>query len=280
MKGKFRLQDFKKRKSEKKKICALTSYDYCTAHWLQKSGVDFILVGDSAGMVIYGGSNTLSVRVSDIVRHCRAVRKGAPQTFIVADMPFLSYQLSTEKAIKNAGRMIAEGEADAVKVEGGEPVLDKVKAILGAGIAVQGHIGLTPQSVSLFGGYRSQGKTAKEAEKLIKEAKMLEDAGAFSLVLEFIPCEVASKITDSVEIPTIGIGSGKECDGQILVTNDLLGLTPENIPRFAKQYADIGEEISRTSSLYIDEVRNGSFPSEKETIRLEPESMKDFERDE
>lgn len=278
MKGKFKLHDFKKRKLEKKKICALTAYDYCTANWLQKSCVDFILVGDSAGMVVYGSENTLCVKVNDILRFCKAVRKGARETFIVADMPFLSYQLSREKAVKNAGKLIAEGGADAVKIEGGLVVKDKIEAVLSAGMAVQGHLGLTPQSVSRFGGYKVQGRTLDDAAMIVDDAKMLEDLGVFSLVLEFIPFEVAEKITSSLTIPTIGIGSGGACDGQILVTNDLLGLTPENIPRFARKYAEIGETISGAASKYIEDVRSGNFPSEKETVRLQPEEADEIDK--
>lgn len=241
------------------------------AHWLGQTDIDFILVGDSAGMVVFGDENTLSVTVDDIVKFSSAVRKGSPESFIIADMPFLSYQLSSERAVENAGRLIVEGRADAVKIEGGSGVFDKIEAILKAGIAVQGHLGLTPQSVSRFGGYRVQGRSEKDAKIILEDAKKLEDLGVFSIVLEFIPYELAEIVTKSLKIPTVGIGSGSACDGQILVTNDILGLTPSGGPKFARKYADSAQTIIHAVSNFIKDVNSGSYPSEKETVRTDQE---------
>ncbi len=265
----FKLSDFYKSKKKGKIITALTAYDFPTAHWEESASIDFILVGDSVGMVMYGEENTLRVTVQDIIRHSKAVRRGAPNTFIVADMPFLSYQTSIPDAIRNAGLIISSSNIDAVKIEGGSVVSDKIKAIIDSGIAVMGHLGLTPQSISRLGAYKLQGKQLKKAKDIIDDAKLLENLGVFSIVLEFIPDEVAEIIKDSISIPVIGIGSGVNCDGQILVVNDILGLNPTHIPKFVKQYSNIGEILEKTFKEYIDEVRNSKFPTNRETFHLE-----------
>jgi len=276
---KFKLSDFHISKKKGKIITALTAYDFPTAHWEECASIDFILVGDSLGMVIYGEENTLSVTVQDIIRHSKAVRKGAPNTFIVADMPFLSYQTSVRDAIINAGHIIASSNVDAVKIEGGRIVSDKIKAIIDSGIAVMGHLGLTPQSISRIGAYKLQGKHLKKAKTIIEDAKLLENLGVFSIVLEFIPDEVAEIIKDSISIPVIGIGSGVNCDGQILVVNDILGLNPTHVPKFVKQYSNIGEILKKTFKEYIDEVRNSKFPTNRETFHLKENILNSLKKE-
>lgn len=249
-------------------IVMLTAYDYPTALIMDQAGIDVILVGDSAGMVVHGFENTLPVTLDMMVLHCQAVRRGARRAFVIGDMPFMSYQVSIEQAKRSAGRLLIEGGVDAVKLEGGQPVAGTVRALVEIGIAVQGHIGLTPQSVSQLGGFKVQGKTAAAARRLIDDAQALEQAGAFSLVLESVPARLASLITQSIGIPTIGIGAGAGCDGQVLVSHDVLGLFDRFTPKFARQYAQLSEAMRAAFEAYRDDVRARVFPAEEHTFAM------------
>ncbi|MDO8885920.1 3-methyl-2-oxobutanoate hydroxymethyltransferase [Candidatus Oleimmundimicrobium sp.] len=250
-------------KQRGEKITMLTAYDYLTAKLLDEMGVDLILVGDSLGMVVLGYENTLAVTMDDMIHHTKAVARGVKSSMVVGDMPFMSYQINADKALKNAGRFLQEAGAQAVKLEGGEEVADKVDKIVKAGIPVMGHLGLTPQSVHQMGGFKVQGKEDKQKKKLLKDAKILEEAGAFSIVLECVPKELAADITKAVSIPIIGIGAGCECDGQVLVTQDILGMYDKFVPKFVKQYAKLNSEMKKAVSDYISEVKTGKFPSEE-----------------
>jgi len=261
-------------KKSKEKISMLTAYDYSTAKLLDESGVDSLLVGDSLGMVILGYENTLQVTVDDIIHHCRAVARGAKRAMVIGDMPFLSYHINIEDTIRNAGRIIAEGQAHAVKLEGGREVVDKVRAIINAQIPVVGHLGLTPQSVNLFGGFKVQGKTEEQAKKIIEDALMLQEAGVFAIVLECVPEKLASIITEKLEIPTIGIGAGKYCDGQVLVTQDMLGMYTDFTPKFVKKYANLRDEIQNAAKQYIDEMKSGAFPGSEHVFGIEEDVLK------
>lgn len=256
-----------KRKSEK--ITMLTAYDYSMAKLVDESGIDGILVGDSLGMVCLGYKDTLSVTMEDMLHHIRAVSRGAKNALVVGDMPFMSYQSSVYDAVKNAGRIIQEGQAGAVKLEGGASVYEQVKAIVKSQIPVMGHIGLTPQSVNIFGGFKVQGKNEMNARKIIEDAKKLEDAGVFSIVLEGVPYKLAKIITESVSVPTIGIGAGKYCDGQILVYQDMLGLFTDFKPKFVKYYANAGQIVRGAFKDYIEEVKSGSFPDEEHSFKID-----------
>lgn len=247
----------------KQRLSVLTACDYPTAMYAQASGQDMILVGDSLAMVVLGYENTLSITMDEMIHHTRAVTRAAKNTFVIGDMPFLSYQVGVEQAMKNAGRFLQEGGAQAVKLEGGERVLPQVKALVAAGIPVQGHLGLTPQSLMQMGGYKVQGREEEAAKMLIKDAGELERAGCFSIVLEAVPTELAREITDSVSIPTIGIGAGPHCDGQVLVTHDIVGMFERFVPKFVKQYAQVGKDIQDAMEQYKKEVREGSFPGEE-----------------
>ncbi len=247
-------------KKKGEKIVMLTAYDYQMAILEDHAGIEVILIGDSLGMVVLGYENTLPVTVEEVIHHLKAVTRAKPRAFVVGDLPFMSYQASVEDAVRNAGRMVKEGGAEAVKLEGGQRMGAVIRAILDADIPVMGHIGLTPQSVHQFGGYRVQGKDPDGAEKLCEEAKFLEEAGCFSMVLEGIPWKLAEKITKSIAIPTIGIGAGAECDGQVLVVNDLLGIMDEPSPRFVKRYAETGKVIAKALETYIEDVKKGRFP--------------------
>lgn len=257
----FTTASFLKAKAESKKISMLTAYDYSTAKILDQAGVDALLVGDSLGMVMLGYENTLQVTVDDIIHHSRAVSRGVSRAMVVADMPFLSYHISIEETVRNAGRMIQEGLAHSVKLEGGREMANKVRAITEAQIPVMGHLGLTPQSINMFGGFKVQGKSEEQARKIIEDAKILEEAGVFSIVLECVPDKLAKIITENVNIPTIGIGAGKECDGQILVTQDMLGMYGNFAPKFVKKYADLSEGINKAVAEYIREMDEGLFPA-------------------
>lgn len=246
---------FKQAKEEKRKLSMLTAYDYSMAKIIDESGVNGILIGDSLGMVIKGEEDTLAVTMDEIIYHTKAVKKGAKNALIVSDMPFLSYHVSIEQAVLNAGRLIKEGGANAVKLEGGANVAAQIKAIVDAQIPVMGHIGLTPQSVNAFGGFKVQGKSEAAAKQLIDDAVLIEKAGAFSIVLEGIPEKVAELITNAVSIPTIGIGAGKHCDGQILVYQDMLGMFNDFVPKFVKQYANVGTVMRDAISSYVKEVQ-------------------------
>lgn len=244
----------------KEKITMLTAYDYPTAKIVDESGCDMILVGDSLGNVILGYENTTHVTLEDMLHHTKAVARGAKSSLIVTDMPFLSCHMGVYKAVESAGRLISEGNAEAVKAEGGREIADTVKAICNAGIPVMGHLGLTPQSVNQFGGFSMRAKEEAEAQKLIEDAKIIEQAGAFAVVLECIPRGLAEKVTAEISIPTIGIGAGGGCDGQVLVIHDMLGLSFGHTPSFVKKYADIGENARDGVKKYLDEVRKGVFP--------------------
>ncbi|HOK44790.1 MAG TPA: 3-methyl-2-oxobutanoate hydroxymethyltransferase [Bryobacteraceae bacterium] len=262
-----RILDFKEKKRRGEKIAVLTAYDAAMAHLLDRAGVDALLVGDSLGMVVLGYETTLPVTLDDMVHHTAAVARGASRALIIADMPFLSYQVSVSEAVRNAGRLIQEGGAAAVKIEGGEPVLEVARRLVDIGIPVMGHLGLVPQSVHQLGGYRQQAKAERDAERLIANARALEQAGVFSIVLESIPAEVARAVTAALEIPTIGIGAGPYCDGQVLVSHDILGLYPGPVPPFVKQYAKVGEQITAAAKAYVDEVREGVFPALEQPVR-------------
>ncbi|MEL9929306.1 MAG: 3-methyl-2-oxobutanoate hydroxymethyltransferase [Sulfolobales archaeon] len=266
---------FIRAKKEGKKIVMVTAYDYIQASIADEAGVDGILVGDSLGMVIMGFKTTLPVTLDMIKHHLRAVLNAAPKALVVADMPFLSYEISKEEAVRNAGEMIKMG-ADAVKVEGGSEIIDKVEAMIRAGIPVMGHIGLNPQRQMIYG-LKLRGSTADDAKKIIEDARALEEAGVFSIVIEFTTAEVASEITKILKIPTICIGSGVECDGQILVFHDLVGLTPSP-PPFARKYADTREIFFNALKRYVLDVREGRFPSEKEFFRMPPEEYARFKK--
>ena len=252
---------FRKMKQDGKKIVAVTAYDAPTAKLANEAGVDFLLIGDSMAMTVLGYENTLPLTMNESLHHCKAVRRGAPDAFIIGDMPFMSYQVSCSEALSNAARYIKEADCDAVKLEGGTYAVAVVERLVRAGIPVVGHIGLLPQQVLAAGGYKIAGKTPEGAKKLLADAKALEKAGAFCVVLEGIPAGVSKQITESINIPTIGIGAGVDCDGQIQVLNDLLGLFSEFIPKHAKRYANLAQTIHDALSKYSKEIRNGEFPT-------------------
>jgi 3-methyl-2-oxobutanoate hydroxymethyltransferase len=252
----------RKMKSEGTRITMVTAYDATFARLFDEAGMDVLLVGDSLGMVVQGRSSTLPVTVDEVIYHCRAVARGTRRAHIVGDMPFLSWQLSPEDALRNAGRFLSEGGAQAVKLEGGVDAAPTIQRIVNAGIPVMGHVGLTPQSVHAMGGFRVQGKTEEAAARVLADAIAVAEAGAYSLVLEGIPTDLAKRITESIDIPTIGIGAGPHCDGQVLVCYDLLGLTADMKPKFVKRYAEFFEDGLAAARLYRDEVRAGVFPSE------------------
>ncbi len=247
-------------KARGEKITMLTAYDYPSARIIDSSGVDVILVGDSLGMVILGYDSTLSVTMDDMIHHTKAVSKGAERALIVGDMPFMSYQAGEDEALKNAARFLSEAGAQAVKLEGGREMADKVERMTSVGIPVMGHLGLTPQSVNQFGGYKVQGRDEKAKERMMKDAKALDEAGAFAIVLECIPSELAKEISEKLMVPTIGIGAGPSCDGQVLVTPDLLGTFDKFTPKFVKRFGEVGSEMRRAFETYVSEVKEGKFP--------------------
>ena len=257
----IRVRDLKEKKRRGEKIAMLTVYDATMARLLDRAGIDVFLVGDSLGMVIQGHPTTLPVTLEAILHHTEAVTRGTNRALVVADMPFLSYQVSVPEAVRNAGRLIQQGGAAAVKLEGGRRVLEVVERLVDAGIPVMGHLGLLPQHVHELSGYRVQAREPREAERLIEDARMLENAGAFALVLESIPADVAKTVTEVLGIPTIGIGAGPHCDGQVLVSYDAFGLNVESVPPFVKQYADLGESMVAAARAYADDVRQGRFPA-------------------
>lgn len=265
MEKKTTVLDIKKMKDDGQKITMLTAYDYPFARILDSVGVDILLVGDSSGSVVAGYENTLPVTMEEMIYHVKAVARGRKRALLVADMPFMSYQVSIPDARRNAGRFLKEGGAEAVKVEGGIQVKDTIKAIVDIDIPVMGHIGLTPQSIHRMGGYKIQGKKEGQAEALLADALAVEEAGAFSVVLEGIPTIVAERITRELKIPTIGIGAGPHCSGQVLVIHDLLGLSGRKL-KFARQYADLEKVISEAVGQYVEDVRNNRFPSERESF--------------
>ena len=264
---------FAQTKMKKEKITMLTAYDYVSAQLMDQAGIHALLVGDSVGMVFCGQENTLSMTIDQMIYHTQAVRRGAKEALVVTDMPFMSYQVSVSEALMNAGRLVKEGGAEAVKLEGGTKICPQIRGIVDAGIPVMGHIGLTPQSVNQFGGFKVQGKTLEAAQSLIQDAKALEAAGAFAIVLECVPSELAAYITAQLSIPTIGIGAGQGCDGQILVYQDILGLSDRVSPKFVKQYADVKSIMQNAFIQYKEEVEAGVFPSEAEQFKIAPEIM-------
>ncbi len=269
---------FRQKKERGEVITMLTAYDYPTAMAIDQASIDSILVGDSLGMVVLGYENTLPVSMEEMLHHARAVSRGTKSALLIGDMPFMSYQVSTEEAVRNAGRFLQQGGMDAVKLEGGRERAEAVRAITGAGIPVMGHLGLTPQSVHQLGGFRAQGKTASAAKRLLEDAQILEGAGAFSLVLESVPARLAELISKKISIPTIGIGAGAGCDGQVLVTHDLLGLFDRFTPRFVKQYANFHAEMNKAFTDYIDDVESKRFPAQEHTVEMTDEEWDEFLR--
>ena len=269
---------FRQKKERGEPITMLTAYDYPTALAMDKAGIDSILVGDSLAMVVLGYENTLPVSMEEMLHHARAVSRGAKNALLIGDMPFMSYQVSAEEAVRNAGRFLQQGGMDAVKLEGGRERVEAVRTISGAGIPVMGHLGLTPQSVHQLGGFRVQGKTASAAMRLLEDAQILEDAGCFSLVLESVPARLAETISKRISIPTIGIGAGAGCDGQVLVTHDLLGLFDRFTPKFVKKYANFHAEMNRAFAEYIDDVETKRFPAGEHTVEMTDEEWEAFQK--
>jgi len=275
MERRVSVTDLKAMKKRGEKIVMITAYDYPSARLVEEAGVPLILVGDTLGMVVLGYDTTVPVTVEDIIHHAGAVVRGTSKTHVVADMPFMSYQTGPEDALRNAGRLLKEAGAQSIKLEGGTTVAPTVRKLVDAGIPVMGHIGLTPQSVNQFGGYKVQGKTPAAAVKLINDAVALQEAGAYAVVLELVPAQLAQVISDRIDIPTIGIGAGPGCDGQVQVFHDILGLFTEFLPRHAKRYAEIGEQIVEAVREYADDVREGRFPTEKESFIAKEDVFQD-----
>ncbi|MDI6631251.1 MAG: 3-methyl-2-oxobutanoate hydroxymethyltransferase [Bacillota bacterium] len=274
--GRVTTADFRRWKEEGRPVTMLTAYDFPTARLLDEAGIDAILVGDSVGNVVLGYDSTLPVTMEEMLHHTRAVARGASRALVIGDMPFLSYQVSTAEAVRNAGRFLKEAGAQAVKLEGGQEVAGTVKAIVNSGIPVMGHIGLTPQYVHQLGGYRVQGRQAEAARRLVSDAVSLAQAGVFAIVLECVPAEVAKKITATIPVPTIGIGAGVDCDGQVLVTHDLLGLYGGFSPKFAKRYANLVEEIKRALEAFRAEVLGREFPGPEHSFSMPAEELAEF----
>ena len=279
MARKLTVRDIANMKARGDKIPMLTAYDYISARLADEVGIPMILVGDSLGMVMLGYDSTIPVTIEDMVHHTKAVSRGAKRALIVGDLPFMTYHLDTSQALHNAARLVQEGGAHGVKLEGGESVAEAVHRIVECGIPVMGHIGLTPQSVNRYGGYRVRGKGKEEADQLIRDAAALEQAGAFSIVLELVPALLSRVITRQVSIPTIGIGAGPHCDGQVQVLHDMLGLYTELVPRHARQYARLAEEMTDAFHRYVAEVKDGSFPSENESFGMDETIVDGLETD-
>ena len=260
-------------KAKGEKLSMLTAYDYSTAKLEDESGISGILVGDSLGNVVLGYEDTVSVTMEDMIHHGAAVARGAKNALVVVDMPFMSYEATVEEAVRNAGRLMKEGRAGAVKLEGGVRVAEQIRAIVKAGIPVMGHIGLTPQSINVFGGFKVQGKSEEAARALLADAKAVEEAGAFAVVIEAVPAALAQMITDAVSIPTIGIGAGAGCDGQILVYQDMLGMFSDFTPKFVKRYANVGEVMREAFANYAAEVASGAFPTEEHTYKIKDDVL-------
>jgi 3-methyl-2-oxobutanoate hydroxymethyltransferase len=269
MDNRISITDLKAKKKRGEKIVMFTVYDYPTADLVDEAGVDIAFIGDTLGMVVLGYDTTVPVTMEEILHHTKAVTRGTTRAHVLADMPFLSYQVSTEDALRNAGRLLKEGGAQSVKLEGGIQVAETVRRIVDAGIPVMGHLGLTPQSINQLGGYKIQGKTPKAAVKLLNDAVALEQAGAYAVVLECVPVHLAKAITDRISIPTIGIGAGPNCDGQVQVFHDLLGLYQEFLPKHARRYAHIGDTIRDAVRAYAEDVRAGRFPTEAESFIMD-----------
>jgi len=263
------ITEIKEMKQKKEKIPMLTAYDYVTAEMVDEAGVPLILVGDSLGMVMLGYESTIPVTMDEMIHHTKAVVRGAKKALVVGDMPFMTYHISLSDALHNAARFIQEAGAQAVKLEGGEIVADTVRRLVGCGIPVMGHIGLTPQSIHQLGGFKVRGKGLEEGRKLLNDARILEEAGAFAIVLECIPAPLSKLITQKLAIPTIGIGAGPDCDGQVQVISDLLGLYTEFVPKHAKQYARLAGEIKTAVSSYVGEVKSGDFPTAEQSYTMD-----------
>ena len=263
----------KQMKQKGDKITVLTAYDYSTAKMVDEAGIDAILVGDSLGMVVLGYESTLPVTMEDMLHHTKAVVRANPKAMVIGDMPFMSYHVSVAESVRNAGRFLQEGGANAVKLEGGREVTATVKAIVAAGIPVMGHLGLTPQAVNQLGGFRVQGRDEATARAIINSALALQDAGVFAIVLECVPAQLAKMVTERVEVPTIGIGAGKDCDGQVLVSHDLLGLFSNVSPKFVKRYAALKPIMLEAVGKYVEEVKNGSFPAEEHSFEMPEEAL-------
>jgi len=269
MEKKLTIQDIIMMKQNGEKISMLTAYDAGFAGLLDSSGIDVILVGDSLGMVLLGYESTIPVTMEEMLHHCRAVKKGVQRAILVGDMPFMSYQVSASEAISNAGRFLKEAGCDAIKLEGGTEACDTIKAIVRAGIPVMGHIGLTPQTASQLGGYKVQGKDAESARRLLESARSLEAAGVFSMVLECIPAQLSQVISEAVAVPTIGIGAGRFCDGQVLVIHDMVGMFEKFVPTFVKKYVNLAPQIKEAVAAYHKEVKAGDFPDEEHSFSME-----------
>ncbi len=265
---KLMIHDFYRMKKDGEKIAWLTSYDYPTAQFAEAAGLDMILVGDSLGMCVYGYESTVPVTMDQCIVHCEAVRRGAPHTFVVGDMPFMSYQRSEEDAVFNAGRFLKEANVDAIKLEGGVRIINRIKAILDAGMVVLGHIGLTPQSSGQLGGHKAQGRTMESARLVIEDALAIEKAGAHMLLLEAVPPEVASFITKKLSIPVLSIGAGMYCDGQLLIVSDMIGLFQAFTPKFVKKYANVSEVITEAMKEYVKDVKEGTFPTDEHCYHM------------
>jgi 3-methyl-2-oxobutanoate hydroxymethyltransferase len=278
MKDKFTVSNFQECKRTGKKITMLTAYDYPTAKIMDESGVDAILVGDSLGMVVLGYEDTTRVTMDDMVHHTKAVVRGTKRAMVVSDMPFLSYHKGVYESVSNAGRLVNEGGCKSIKLEGGEEIIENVKAIVQAGIPVMGHLGYTPQSVNVFGGHKAQGKTFETAKKIYKDALLLQEAGAYAIVLECVPHKVAQFISSKLDIPTIGIGSGAMCDGQVLVVHDIIGMFRDFTPRHTKRYVDMGEALENSVKSYVSEVTGGVFPTEKNSFTVEDDVIQALEK--
>ena len=275
--GKLPLPELADMKRRGEPIVMVTAYDYPSGRIADAAGIDVVLVGDSAAMTVLGNDSTVPATMDEMVMLTQATARGAKRPLVVADMPFGSFQVSDEDAIRNGIRFVKEAEADAVKLEGAGPTISRVLALVGAGIPVMGHVGLTPQSATILGGFRAQGRTAEKAQRLLQDARALEAAGCFAVVLEAVPAEVAARITESLSVPTIGIGSGRGCDGQVLVFHDLLGLYEGKAPRFVKQYADLAAETKSALERYAADVRSGAFPSDEHTYSIPEDELAAFE---
>jgi len=272
------INQIKEMKQKGEKITMLTAYDYSTAKIVDEVGIPLILVGDSLGMVVLGYESTIPVTMEEMLHHTKAVVRGTKQAMVIGDMPFMTYHISVDDALKNAARFIQEGGAQAVKLEGGVNVAEKVRRIVECGIPVMGHIGLTPQSIHQFGGFKLQGKTPEAATKLLKDAQALEEAGAFAIVLETVPAPLATLITQKIDIPTIGIGAGVGCDGQVQVINDILGSFADFVPKHAKQYAKLSDIMSSAITEYYNEVKVGSFPTEKQSFSMDESILAELDK--
>ena len=275
--GKLPLTELAELKRRGQRLAMVTAYDFPSGRIADEAGVELVLVGDSAAMVVLGHESTVPASMEELLMLCAAVVRGAKRPLVIADMPFGSFQVSDDAAVENAVRFVKEAGADAVKLEGAGPMLSRVQAIVGAGVPVMGHVGLTPQSATMLGGFKAQGRTATKAERLYEDALALEAAGCFAVVLEAVPAPVAARVTAALQVPTIGIGAGADCDGQVLVWHDLLGLYEGKSPRFVKRYADLAGEAKRALEAYVDDVRERRFPEEQHTYAIPEEELEEFE---